>query len=394
MKSKVIFKSFCFEITRKCNMKCLHCMRGEAQDLTISKQVIDECLDNIAGMYDFILTGGESFLEPDMIEYLFDEIIRREITVYGFSCVTNGSVRSEKVAKAWNRLADYIAARYKLTEDAEGDRKYLRSIGRITVSYDKYHQLEYDAVETVKWYRQYLNNHCIALRENLEENETIHALGRVLENDDIMRSGKIDYVVCPHRISLLKDTNMVETGVQVGCNGIITCAKDSSFEQQDKKNFGNILTEPLFDIMQRGMRAEPFTEKEAAVYDRVYTELRTGKIDLKQGNELLTYFDSVYTARKVCQKIYPWMTFEEMVEAVYDDMNIQLRKTEDSPYIFTIYPLEEYKVTREESIKRTQTTKIKALLTDPLSYFSNLSSLKASIEETPLKIWDGFKRCE
>ena len=154
MKSKVIFKSFCFEITRKCNMKCLHCMRGEAQDLTISKQVIDECLDNIAGMYDFILTGGESFLEPDMIEYLFDEIIRREITVYGFSCVTNGSVRSEKVAKAWNRLADYIAARYKLTEDAEGDRKYLRSIGRITVSYDKYHQLEYDALETVKWYRQ------------------------------------------------------------------------------------------------------------------------------------------------------------------------------------------------------------------------------------------------
>lgn len=187
---------------------------------------------------------------------------------------------------------------------------------------------------------------------------------------------------------------MVETGVQVGCNGIITHAKDSSFEQQDKKNFGNILTEPLFDIMQRGMRAEPFTEEEAAVYDRVYTEMRTGKIDLKQGNELLTYFDSVYTARKVCQKIYPWMTFEEMVEAVYDDMNIRLRKTEDSPYIFTLYPLEEYKVTREESIKRTQTTKIQALLTDPLSYFSNLSSLEASIEETPLKIWDGFKRCD
>lgn len=75
-------------------------------------------------------------------------------------------------------------------------------------------------------------------------------------------------------------------------------------------------------------------------------------------------------------------------------MNIQLRKTEDSPYIFTLYPLEEYKVTREESIKRTQTTKIQTLLTDPLSYFSNLSSLEASVEETPLKIWDGFKRCE
>ena len=160
MKSKVIFKSFCFEITRKCNMKCLHCMRGEAQDLTISKQVIDECLDNIAGIYNFILTGGEPFLEPDMIEYLFDGIIRREITVYGFSCMTNGSIRNEKIAAAWNRLADYIAARYKPTEDAEADRKYLRAIGQITVSYDKYHQLDCDPLDTVKWYRQRMNNHC------------------------------------------------------------------------------------------------------------------------------------------------------------------------------------------------------------------------------------------
>ena len=28
MKSKVMFKSFCFEITRKCNMKCLHYAQG------------------------------------------------------------------------------------------------------------------------------------------------------------------------------------------------------------------------------------------------------------------------------------------------------------------------------------------------------------------------------
>ena len=195
MKSKVMFKSFCFEITRKCNMKCLHCMRGEAQDLTISKQVIDECLDNIAGIYNFILTGGEPFLEPDMIEYLFDEIIRREIAVYGFSCMTNGSIRNEQIIKAWNRLADYIAARYKPTEDAEADRKYLRAIGQIIVSYDRYHQLDCDPLDTVKWYRQRMNNHCIALRENLKENETIHALGRVVENDNIMRNGKIDYVL-------------------------------------------------------------------------------------------------------------------------------------------------------------------------------------------------------
>lgn len=59
-------------------MACTHCMRGDAQDLAISKEVIDKCLDSIAGVYDLILTGGEPFLEPDIIDYLFDEIIRRK----------------------------------------------------------------------------------------------------------------------------------------------------------------------------------------------------------------------------------------------------------------------------------------------------------------------------
>ena len=56
-------------------------MRGDAQDLTISKEVIDKCLDNVAWVYSVILTGGEPFLEPDIIDYLFDGIIRRKIKI-------------------------------------------------------------------------------------------------------------------------------------------------------------------------------------------------------------------------------------------------------------------------------------------------------------------------
>ena len=82
------------------------------------------------------------------------------------------------------------------------------------------------------------------------------------------------------------------------------------------------------------------------------------------------------------------MTHKEISQATYDDMNIRMRENENSPYITKIFPLEEYKVTREESIKRTQTTKIKALLTDPLSYFANQSELEHDVEKIPVKIWD------
>lgn len=388
MKNAISFKSLCFEITRKCNMKCPHCMRGDAQDLTIFKEVIDKCLDNVAWVYSVILTGGEPFLEPDIIDYLFDGIIRRKIKIYGFSCMTNGSIRNEKIAAAWNRLADYIASIYEPTEDAEADRKYLRAIGQITVSYDKYHQLDCDPLDTVKWYRQYLNNHCIALRETFKKDDTIHLLGRAAENEEIRNSEAVDYVVCPHKLSLIPDKNIVETTVQIGCSGIVTCGEDSSYKQQDKQNYGNILTEPLFDIVQRALLTEPFTEFEAGVYNQFYTAVQTGKMDAEKGKNLLEYFDLIYTSRKVCQKVYPWMTHKEISQATYDDMNIRMRENENSPYITKIFPLEEYKVTREESIKRTQTTKIKALLTDPLSYFANQSELEHDVEKIPVKIWD------
>lgn len=45
---KLLFREICFEITRKCNMTCRHCMRGEPQDRTITEEVIDRFLDNIA----------------------------------------------------------------------------------------------------------------------------------------------------------------------------------------------------------------------------------------------------------------------------------------------------------------------------------------------------------
>lgn len=138
----------------------------------------------------------------------------------------------------------------------------------------------------------------------------------------------------------------------------------------------------------RAILTEPFTEFEAGVYNQFYTAVQTGKMDAEKGKNLLEYFDLIYTSRKVCQKVYPWMTHKEISQATYDDMNIRMRENENSPYITKIFPLEEYKVTREESIKRTQTTKIKALLTDPLSYFANQSELEHDVEKIPVKIWD------
>ena len=38
------------EVTRKCNLQCAHCLRGEAQDIEISEAVIDKIFHDLSGV--------------------------------------------------------------------------------------------------------------------------------------------------------------------------------------------------------------------------------------------------------------------------------------------------------------------------------------------------------
>jgi len=61
------------ETTRRCNLKCLFCARGHAQNMDMSPVVIDTTLDQLQKNNVYVeslrLNGGEPFLAPDSIEY-------------------------------------------------------------------------------------------------------------------------------------------------------------------------------------------------------------------------------------------------------------------------------------------------------------------------------------
>ncbi len=392
---KLCFREIGFEITRKCNMTCRHCMRGEAQNKTISEEAIDRFLDDVAGASNLILTGGEPFLEPEIISYLFDEIIRRKIPIWNFSCVTNGSIRDKSIADAWNRLADYIADEcYILTGDSEVDRKYLRAIGQITVSNDPYHQLDCDPLDTVKWYRQYLNNHCVIKKEvsNPNKVERVHILGRAAEQEDLRNSEGAFYHVCPYKIEVSHDGRVIDTCIMVGWDGKLMIGDDSSYEQQDKVNYGNIFDGRIGELIVKGYFNEPFTKDEALNYDIFYTMLKTGGYfngyDEEKVKALLKYFNIVYTSREVCRQMFPWMSHEEITESVYDDINLNLRKTDSDTYIKVIATLEPYEVTLKESQKRVNATTTKALLKNPIAFLKGKEKCGSKIKSVPVKIWD------
>lgn len=86
----ISYNTLCLEITRRCNMACPHCLRGEAQALDITHEIIDRALENTSEISSIVFTGGEPTLNIEAIRYTLDKCEDEGIFVNSFYVVTNG----------------------------------------------------------------------------------------------------------------------------------------------------------------------------------------------------------------------------------------------------------------------------------------------------------------
>lgn len=106
---KITFSGVTVELTRRCDMACLHCMRGNAMDADISLSHIDEFLDQADIIDTLSLTGGEPGLALDAAEYIADGLIKRGILLLSINLASNGFTYSERlveVLKKYRRIID------------------------------------------------------------------------------------------------------------------------------------------------------------------------------------------------------------------------------------------------------------------------------------------------
>ena len=78
------------EITRRCNLKCAHCCRGDTQNVDIDYKYIDLLLDQVDYIYHLTFTGGEPTLNVPAIQYFIDQCKEKNVKVDYVSIITNG----------------------------------------------------------------------------------------------------------------------------------------------------------------------------------------------------------------------------------------------------------------------------------------------------------------
>lgn len=93
---KISWNGIEIEVTRRCQLKCAHCIRGDAQNIDISNETIDILLDNTAMFGEVLFTGGEPTLNIEGMRYFLEQLKQRKIPLIYLNIVTNGYEASEQ----------------------------------------------------------------------------------------------------------------------------------------------------------------------------------------------------------------------------------------------------------------------------------------------------------
>jgi hypothetical protein len=116
--------SLVVEVTRRCNMKCGHCMRGEPQNKTMRDEYMYDFLRQVSYISNVTFSGGEPTLPSGIkvIERFMEICNDLGVEVGNFYMVTNAKVWRPELPELINRLFDFCSENEISSVDISGDR--------------------------------------------------------------------------------------------------------------------------------------------------------------------------------------------------------------------------------------------------------------------------------
>ena len=215
---KINVSHLILEVTRKCNMCCDHCLRGNAQAKDMTKEMVDTILSNIDNIGTVTFTGGEPTLNLDIIRYFFEKAEEIGKLPSAFWIATNGKAYQLELA---NLLLQYYP---KMDEpDACG----------VAVSADIFHEEpEFNFLRELKFY------------DSSKEHSSEDIEKWVMKSGRAEEYGFGEEKLLDHRSTELyfetyKDSIDFEE-IYVNVNGDIIPHCDYSFEEQEEMKICHI----------------------------------------------------------------------------------------------------------------------------------------------------------
>ena len=252
--NNVLFNTIIIETTRRCNMACPHCIRGDAQNVDIDLYILDTFLSNFKNGYirEILFTGGEPSLNPEAIQFTLEAVKKYNITVQYFSMITNGKNFTNKMIDIINSTRNFgVMLSLDSFHDTLTDRDY-KQLSRIANILSK----EYNSGES----------------ENPDN--SIRRVGRAKENnigrdvdlkDEFIFSSYHDNIVLASQLvctcygEVLKDCNYSFHDSDMIC-ALKFCEYDDDIISMLKEEANNNYMYNLAEIPDKGSKMYKFFE--------------------------------------------------------------------------------------------------------------------------------------
>lgn len=228
------------EVTRKCQLQCAHCLRGDAQRMTMSNEVLYRALQSIDSIGFLTLTGGEPSLAPEVLEFLLENLYMHKVQVGVFYIVSNGMNHNK-----YRRFLTAVERLYGWCDD--------QSECTLTVSRDQFHPFDENPCKySGKFEARDERGHSweeyppyVHLDDRKHRIERVLGEGRAIETQTGFESQKQQ---TPWELN--SDDYVIEPEVYISANGNVVSECDMSFDRIDRESKGNVLTQSLPDIIE------------------------------------------------------------------------------------------------------------------------------------------------
>ena len=219
------------ECTRRCNMDCLHCLRGDPENIDMNEKYIRKLFSMIGGIGSLTMSGGEPSLVPHIHTKII-EIAKEELDdISSYFMVTNGMQVSN----------EFIRALFEWHMYCENDDE----MNTVEISRDTMHDyIDPDNIKKLKAFRFVEER---SIDSDYGQGEYLVNEGRSIDNYPTTRNQTPESI----EIEEYGDVKTIETLLYLDCHGNLQTNCDISYDTMDEGKFslGNIMDKE-FDLIK------------------------------------------------------------------------------------------------------------------------------------------------
>ena len=351
--NKYVFAGLTVELTRKCNMNCPHCGRGDAQDKTMSTDTIDKLIEDVDKVSFLSVTGGEPLLEMDRLLYLIQSISNKW-DIVALDIVTNGSILDERIIGAFETFCSVDPKRNVLFSISK-DEYHTAGAHETAMSFYKPLVQEANArLNPSDGNGITLDYHNVAERTLGYSGRAKAIIDKSKKKKKLSKALSVDEIGS-HRLKI--KNNSVYCNVFITADGGITTPNGMEYSKEDANIFGYLSDDTLSNIIKRFNDSNLLLCSESVLLDwENKARLLTDHMGIMEYLRIIAYAELcrvILRIRYTVQKMYGNLAAEDIIRG------IQLPTSENDGHVMlallaTVSPYQDMPKALEKVDKQTR----------------------------------------